>query len=78
MSCKQFTMFESHRSIATRNLPPILSMNTSVYNQENVKFWIDSRNETFLKSRIRLNGQVDGIDDPESAIYELRVWALDF
>ncbi|EGN96198.1 hypothetical protein SERLA73DRAFT_170610 [Serpula lacrymans var. lacrymans S7.3] len=71
-TCKQFATFSSRRSIPTRDLPPILAVNASVYNEENLKFWLDNRNQTFLKPQIEMQGQVEGVDDPDVVIYELR------
>ena len=39
-----------------------------------MSFWLDSRGQTVLKPRIQLHGQVDGVDDPLSTEYALRVW----
>jgi hypothetical protein len=66
-------VFESRRSLSTKDLPPVLAMNTSVFDQENIKFWIDAKKRRFLTSSVRLHGQIDGVDDPESVVYELRV-----
>ncbi|KII89238.1 hypothetical protein PLICRDRAFT_160474 [Plicaturopsis crispa FD-325 SS-3] len=71
-TCKQFANFSSRRSIPTRDLPPLLAINASVYNDENMKFWLDSRNETFLKPHVEVRGQAEGVDDPECAVYALR------
>jgi hypothetical protein len=72
-TCKHFSNFSSRRSIASRDLPPILAVNASVYTPESLSYWLDNRGQTFLKSQIELHGQVEGIDDPESAVYALRV-----
>lgn len=74
--CRRVAVFESRRSLATRDLPPVLAVNTSVFNQENIKFWLDAKKRRFLTPSIRLHGQVDGIDDPEAVVYELRVGVL--
>ncbi|KAJ7168294.1 ubiquitin carboxyl-terminal hydrolase-domain-containing protein [Mycena crocata] len=71
-TCKHFSNFSSRRSIASRDLPPILAVNASVYTPESLSYWLDNRNQTFLKPHIELHGQVEGIDDPESVVYELR------
>ncbi|KAJ7702241.1 ubiquitin carboxyl-terminal hydrolase-domain-containing protein [Mycena rosella] len=71
-SCKHFSNFSSRRSIASRDLPPILAVNASVYTPESLSYWLDNRNQTFLKPQIELHGQVKGVDDPESAVYSLR------
>lgn len=72
-TCKQFANFSSRRSLPSRDLPPILAVNACVYNEENLAFWLDARAQTFMKPRIQLHGQIDGIDDPEASNYELRV-----
>jgi len=71
--CKRVAVFESHRSFATKDLPPVLAINTSVFNQENIKFWLDVKKRRFLTPNVNLHGRIDGVDDPEAAIYELRV-----
>ncbi|TDL27635.1 hypothetical protein BD410DRAFT_782767 [Rickenella mellea] len=71
-TCKQFANFESRRAIPTKDLPPILAVNANVYNQETSRFWLDDRLSTFLKPAVELTGQVDGIDDSEVAVYEIR------
>ena len=75
-TCKQFATFSSRRSIPTRDLPPILAINASVHNDESLKFWLDTRNQTFLSPDIQIQGQIEGVDDPETAAYELRVCRL--
>ena len=77
-TCKQFSAFSSRRSIPTRDLPPLLTINASVYNEENLKIWLDNRNQTFLAPEFHIQGQVEGLDDPETAIYELKVYAIEF
>jgi len=69
-------VFESRRSFATKDLPPVLAVNTSVFNQENIKFWLDVKKRRFLTPSVSLHGRIDGVDDSEAAIYELRVRAL--
>ncbi|KAI6151085.1 ubiquitin carboxyl-terminal hydrolase-domain-containing protein [Pisolithus tinctorius] len=71
-TCKQFATFISRRSISTADLPPILAINTSIYNEESMKFWFDTRHGSFLQSQIELQGEIDGVEDPEIATYELR------
>ncbi|GBE82668.1 ubiquitin carboxyl-terminal hydrolase-domain-containing protein [Sparassis latifolia] len=75
-SCKRLTNFESRRSIRTRDLPAILAVNAGVFNEESHKFWLDTRHQTFLKPTIELSGQLDGMDDPESVVYELRAMVI--
>ena len=74
--CRRVAVFESRRSLATKDLPPVLAVNTSVFNQENIKFWLDVKKRRFLTPSISLHGQIDGTDDPETAVYELRVRLL--
>lgn len=71
--CKQFATFSSRRSIATRDLPLVLAINASAYNEENQSFWLNHRNQSFLKPQVEIQGQVEGSDDPEVAVYMLRV-----
>lgn len=72
-TCKQFASFDSRRAIPSKDLPPILAINASVYNEENLRFWLDDRHGTFLKSSVEVRGQVDGVDDRDAVMYELRV-----
>ena len=74
--CRRVATFESRRSLATKDLPAVLAINTSVFNQENIKFWLDAKKRRLLTPSISLHGQVDGVDDPEAAVYELRVGVL--
>lgn len=37
-----------------------------------MKFWLDTRQGAFLQSQIELQGEIDGLEDPEIATYELR------
>jgi len=74
--CKRVAVFESRRSFTTKDLPPVLAVNTSVFNQENIKFWFDVKKRRFLTPSVSLHGRVDGVDDPAAAIYELRVRAI--
>ena len=39
-TCKQFSTFSSCRSISSADLPPILAVNTEVYNEENLRYWM--------------------------------------
>lgn len=71
--CRRVAVFESRRSLATRDLPPVLAVNTSVFDQENIKFWLDVKKRKFLTPSVSLRGQIDGVDDSEVAVYELRV-----
>ncbi|KAF9483877.1 hypothetical protein BDN70DRAFT_873274 [Pholiota conissans] len=70
--CKHFATFNSRRSTSTGKLPPILAVNASVYNDENFSFWQDSRTTTFLQPQIALRGQVEGVDEEDEVLYEIR------
>lgn len=70
---KPYSIFESKRSIASKDLPPILALNAAVFNEENLKFWIDGKRQTFLSGKVEMRGQVDGVDDTETVEYELKV-----
>ncbi|KAL5528994.1 hypothetical protein ACEPAG_4968 [Sanghuangporus baumii] len=74
--CKQFSTNESRKSISTKDLPPILALNTSIYESgiPSHRLWIDSRHRqgTFVQSFIEIRGQIEGVDDPEVVQYELR------
>lgn len=72
-SCKQFANFTSQRTIPSNELPPILAVNTAVYNDDNLDFWLDSKGNTFLKPRIQIAGLIGDMDDPLSVWYEIRV-----
>ncbi|KAJ7063521.1 ubiquitin carboxyl-terminal hydrolase-domain-containing protein [Mycena amicta] len=70
--CKHFANFAARRSIATRDLPLVLAVNASVHTAESLSYWLDNKNETFIKPQFEMQGQVEGIDDPEVAVYSLR------
>lgn len=74
-TCKQFSTFASRRSLATKDLPLVLAVNASAYNEENLSFWLDDKSN-FLNPTIEIQGQVEGVDDPDIAIYKLRVKIL--
>ena len=69
-TCKQFATFSSRRSIPSSELPPVLAVNASVYNEDNLKIWLDSRQSRFLSPTVEVSGDVEGVDGVE---YELRV-----
>ena len=71
--CKHFSTFSSRRSISSRDLPPLLAINASNLNDEHQEFWQDSRNKTFLTSKVQLHGQVGDALDPIGVRYELKV-----
>lgn len=72
-SCKHFATFFSRRSTSTHQLPPVLAINASVYDDDSFSFWQDARNSTFLQPHITLRGQVDGIDEKDEIAYDVRV-----
>ncbi|KAH8102953.1 PAB-dependent poly-A-specific ribonuclease subunit PAN2 [Cristinia sonorae] len=69
---KQFAIFESRRSIPTKDLPPILAVNAAVYNPESLRFWKDGRNRAFLTPTVEVRGEIMGVEDHQTALYELR------
>lgn len=75
-ACKHLTVFTSKRYIPSRDLPPMLVVNANVYNDETWELWQDNKNKTFLQPQVDLRGQIEGVDDPEVALYVLRVCAL--
>ena len=72
-TCRQYTTFTSTRSFASRQLPPYLAVNASVYNDESFSYWQDSRGPPFLPPQVSLAGQTGGVDDAEEVLYEVRV-----
>ncbi|KAF9532295.1 ubiquitin carboxyl-terminal hydrolase-domain-containing protein [Crepidotus variabilis] len=68
--CRRFTTFTSIRSIASEKLPPYLAINVSIHNDDAFSFWRGGT--SFLSSQIPVKGQVNGIDDPEEIVYEVR------
>lgn len=67
-TCKQFATFSSRRSIPSSELPPVLAVNASVYNEDNLKLWLDNRQSRFLNPTVEVRGE--GMDE---VVYELRV-----
>lgn len=72
-NCKHFSTFTSTRSIASRQLPPILAVNASIYNNETLSFWREIRGPHFMAPQISLHGQVNGTGDAEEVFYQVRV-----
>ncbi|KAI5119085.1 hypothetical protein M0805_004858 [Coniferiporia weirii] len=74
--CKQFSTNESRKSIPSADLPPVLALNTSIYEPglATHRLWLDTRHRhgTFVRPRIEIRGQVDGVDEAEVVQYELR------
>ena len=59
--------------MSSRFLPPFLAVNASVYNEDNLSLWQDSRSQRFLLPQVHLHGQVRGINDSEKIPYAIRV-----
>lgn len=72
-NCKQYNTFTTCRSLPSRSLPPFLAVNASVYNEDSLSFWQDSRSQRFLQPQVHLHGQVRGIDDSQKIPYTVRV-----
>ena len=72
-SCKRFSTFTSHRTIHSRELPPLLAVNTAVHDEETLRPWLDVRRQRFLTPQVELRGDIDEVDDTETASYEVRV-----
>ncbi|KAF8894503.1 ubiquitin carboxyl-terminal hydrolase-domain-containing protein [Infundibulicybe gibba] len=75
-TCKQFSSFSSRRLIPSRDLPPILAVNARADNEDLLAHWIDWRGRTFLKAKVELQGEIDCVDDPETAVYDLRAMVV--
>lgn len=80
--CKQLSTQYSRRVIPSKDLPPVLAVNTCVYSEEHLQYWIDSRNGRFLSPRVGVNlgtehsqssGIVEHMNDDDAIYYELRV-----
>ncbi|XP_006458223.1 hypothetical protein AGABI2DRAFT_183307 [Agaricus bisporus var. bisporus H97] len=71
-ACKHLTISTSKRYIPSQLLPPILVVNANVYNEETWEYWQDGKNKSFLQPQVNIHGQIDGIDDPEVASYDIR------
>lgn len=76
-ACKRSGPVESRRSIAARDLPPILAVNACVNNDENLKMWIDGRKSRFLSPSVVVKGHAEGGGD-EAVTYEIRVSRRNF
>jgi PAB-dependent poly(A)-specific ribonuclease subunit 2 len=72
-TCKQFATFSSRRSIPSSELPPVLAVNASVYNEDNLKLWLDNRQSRFLSPTVEVRDELDGVDEVGGVVYELRV-----
>ncbi|KAH9934990.1 uncharacterized protein B0H18DRAFT_979313 [Fomitopsis serialis] len=62
--------------IRSKDLPPLLAVNAACHSEETHKVWRDNRNQTFLKPSVELHGQLEGMEDPEGAIYDLRAMVV--
>jgi hypothetical protein len=51
----------------------VLAVNASVYNEDNLKLWLDNRQSRFLSPSVEVRGEVDGVDEAVGVVYELRV-----
>jgi PAB-dependent poly(A)-specific ribonuclease subunit 2 len=51
----------------------VLAVNASVYNEDNMKLWLDNRQSRFLSPSVEVRGEVDGVDEAMGVVYELRV-----
>ncbi|KIK63543.1 hypothetical protein GYMLUDRAFT_40586 [Collybiopsis luxurians FD-317 M1] len=81
---RNFSNFSSRRQIPTRDLPYTLAVNACVNTEDNFKYWLDRNRDrarkdgknqayqTFLRPQIELSGEVNDMEDPEVAVYQLR------
>ena len=51
----------------------MLAVNASVYNEDNLKLWLDSRQSRFLSPSVEVRDKVEGVDEILGVVYELRV-----
>lgn len=81
-TCKLLATQRSRRVIPSRDLPPLLAVNACVYSEDHLQYWLDGRNGRFLSPRVSVRpgtetnepgGIVEGVDDPDAVVYELRV-----
>ncbi|OJA15705.1 hypothetical protein AZE42_08691 [Rhizopogon vesiculosus] len=75
-TCKQFATFSSRRSISSSELPPVLAVNASVYNEDNLKLWLDNRQSRFLSPTVEVRGEVEGVDEVIGVVYELKAMVV--
>ncbi|CCA66899.1 related to PAN2-component of Pab1p-stimulated poly(A) ribonuclease [Serendipita indica DSM 11827] len=87
-SCKQVAVQNIRRSLTPELLPPILLLNTSIHNDEQLKLWQDSKNGRFLQpfvgvdiatSPSQLGGLSSTLVDVSAGLvwYELRSMVID-
>ncbi|KDQ12374.1 hypothetical protein BOTBODRAFT_134946 [Botryobasidium botryosum FD-172 SS1] len=76
-TCKQLTQLRSRRTTPVSQLPPLLAVNASVNNDEQLKYWIDGKQGTFLSPQvdIRSYGEAES-EDLDVATYELRAFIV--
>ena len=81
-TCKLLATQHSRRVIPSRDLPPLLAVNACVYSDDHLQYWLDGRSGRFLSPRVSVRpatgtsqpgGIMEGVDDPEAVVYELRV-----
>ncbi|TFL07786.1 ubiquitin carboxyl-terminal hydrolase-domain-containing protein [Pterulicium gracile] len=72
--CRHTTNHVTHRTIASKNLPPVLALNASCHSEEHLKLWINTGKSRFLPAgNIQIRGNGVGADE---AAVEYRVRAL--
>lgn len=71
--CRHFSTFTSTRTISSSQLPPILAVNSAIYNEDILSYWRETRNPPFMQPQISLRGQANGVDDREQILYNVRV-----
>ncbi|KAI0261046.1 ubiquitin carboxyl-terminal hydrolase-domain-containing protein [Gloeopeniophorella convolvens] len=75
-NCKLVRAFDSSRSVATSDLPPILAVNANVYNEGTMEHWLDTRKQKFLSTTVELHGSAGEVEDPISITYDLRAMVV--
>ena len=71
---QQFSSLVNRRAIPSKDLPPILAVNAAIHkNESHLKYWLDDKDTQFLTPKIEIRGQIDGGDDSQCVLYELRV-----
>ena len=58
-TCKQFSTFSSRRSIQ----PPESAGNVSIHNNNNLRYWMDTRTARTLLSTLKVRGEVEKFDE---------------
>ncbi|OCH89095.1 PAB-dependent poly-A-specific ribonuclease subunit PAN2 [Obba rivulosa] len=71
--CGKYSVIQTRRQVATRDLPPILAVNAAVYNEDSLNHWKDKpRGERFVRENILVTGDLIHDEDVEPVEYELR------